>query len=206
MSTSREYVEEYIKKTNQSTEAFLAEQQPNYDDSKTTNIPTIIKENNNKQEKQKDTSSPTLIDTSSHFNFHKATQNPMSNESQPSPQIDNNHNIKYEQDSIPVWTPKQFTDQRRDIHDTALLNCADLNMELMNCFQNGSWWDKAKMCEAQKQKFWSCFHSQKKFLKDTNYKGPMNTQEVDDMILMDAMKLRKEHDEKVSTENKDTKE
>lgn len=34
----------------------------------------------------------------------------------------------------------------------------------------------------------------------------MNTPEVDDMILMDAMKLRKEHDENLSTESKDTKE
>lgn len=159
MSSSREYVEAYIKKTNEATEAFLAEQQPSYDDSKTTNIPTIIKEKNNKhqQEKEKDTTSPPIIDTSSHFNFHKATQNPMANETQPSPQIDK----KYEQENIPTWTAKQFTDQRREIHDTALLNCSDLNMELMNCFQNGSWWDKAKMCEAQKQKFWSCFHSQK---------------------------------------------
>ncbi|CAO3629013.1 unnamed protein product [Cunninghamella echinulata] len=209
MSSSREYVEAYIKKTNNSTEAYLAKQQPNYDASKTTHIPTSIKEENIKQqeEREKEKTTPILDSSSSHFNFHKTTQNPIVNDQQA--YINNNN--KYESTTakkeIPTWTPKEFTDQRREIHDTALLNCSDLNMELMNCFQNGSWWDKAKMCEAQKQKFWSCFHSQKKFLKDTNYKGPMNTPQVDDMILMDAMKLRTEYDNNYNStdDNKDSK-
>ncbi|KAI9497134.1 hypothetical protein BDB00DRAFT_805121 [Zychaea mexicana] len=60
-----------------------------------------------------------------------------------------------------MWVVRDFMDQKKEIHEAALDNCADLHSELLTCFKDGSWWDKAKMCEHQKQKFWDCYKKQK---------------------------------------------
>ncbi|KAI8341240.1 hypothetical protein BC941DRAFT_416299 [Chlamydoabsidia padenii] len=177
-SSSRDFVESYVKDISQDTEAYLAKEQPNYDASKANTLPTPTN-NTPKQEQPNDTPP----DPSAHFTFHKATTNPMTPASDYTQQ-------QPEQEPQVVWTVRDVTDQRREIHETALVNCSDLHVDLMQCFQHGSWWDKAKMCEDQKQKFWSCFHSQKKFLKAANYKGPISTPEEDDVVLMRALNFR----------------
>jgi hypothetical protein len=146
-SSSRDFVESYVKDISQDTEAYLAQQQPNYDASKATTLPTPPPSSTPPPPKKDDTPPPS--DPSSHYAFHKATTNPIpaSDATQQEPTI--------------VWTVRDVSDQRKEIHETALVNCSDLHVDLMQCFQHGSWWDKAKMCEDQKQKFWACFHSQK---------------------------------------------
>ncbi|CAO3588117.1 unnamed protein product [Absidia cylindrospora] len=199
-STSREFVESYVKDISQDTEAYLAEQQPNYDASKTTTMPTPPPMNDGSTSSKKDDPrSEPPPDPSAHFAFHKTTTNPMESTSDYSQQ-------QQQQEPQVVWTVRDFSDQRREIHDTALVNCSDLHVDLMQCFQHGSWWDKAKMCEDQKQKFWSCFHSQKKFLKAANYKGPVSTPEEDDIILMGAFKLRDQLEKQADSNNDKTAE
>ncbi|KAI8097341.1 uncharacterized protein BX664DRAFT_326161 [Halteromyces radiatus] len=186
MSSSRDFVESYVKDISQDTEAYLAQQQPNYDAAKTASIATPPPTQATKPDQQKEEIQPT-----SQFSFHKATTNPMASENDSIPQ---QQQQQQQQEPKVVWTVRDFTDQRQEIHDTALVNCSDLHIDLMQCFQHGSWWDKAKMCEDQKQRFWKCFHSQKNFLKAANYKGPISTPEEDDTVLMQAIKLRDQQD------------
>lgn len=48
--------------------------------------------------------------------------------------------------------------QKKAIHEAALDNCADLNMELTDCLmgRSGSWWDRASMCMKAKEQFALC--------------------------------------------------
>ncbi|KAG1172333.1 hypothetical protein G6F70_004881 [Rhizopus microsporus] len=161
---AREFIETYV---NQSTDEqdYLLKEQPRYDPTKP--IPNV------KIEEQKKEQLPEK--TESHFNIHAQTVNPISTDSSDKP-------------SMEIYTSSR--EQRNEIHETALTVCADLHENLMTCFQHGSWWDKAKMCEEQKQKFWACYSAQKQFLKGVNYKGPGNTEQEDARILVGAYKLR----------------
>jgi hypothetical protein len=48
--------------------------------------------------------------------------------------------------------------QKQAIHQAALDNCADYNIELTNCLTgvSGSWWDRASMCMKAKEQFQRC--------------------------------------------------
>ncbi|KAI8059875.1 hypothetical protein BC940DRAFT_171357 [Gongronella butleri] len=189
MSSSRDFVESYVKKKDADTASYLAEQQPSYDAKADTPLPPQ-QEDQQQHQQQQPPQEDTASSSSSFFSFHRATTNPIpSSSSSPIPEP-----TQKEQNapSKPVYAVRSLADQRQEIHDTALANCADLNVELLNCFQHGSWWDKAKMCEDQKQRFWACFHQQKKFLKDANYKNPISTPEEDDHTLMKALQSRKD--------------
>lgn len=143
-TTARDYVKSYINNSNSAE--FLEKEQPRFDPSKP--VPS------SQPEPVEEIKPKPVQDNSSHFNIHLPTQNPISN----------NENEKKQEPTAQQqqhWTTRGAKEQRSEIHETALTVCADLNEDLMNCFNNGSWWDKAKMCEDQKQKFWNCYNSQK---------------------------------------------
>ncbi|KAI8986384.1 hypothetical protein BDB01DRAFT_834368 [Pilobolus umbonatus] len=181
-NSARDYIESYIEETNKSDDYSINEQ-PIYDPTKSVPSPPTSTDNHPVQEEKK-------IEPS--LNIHLPTINPISSEK------------KEQKDNTPVpevtYTSRDFKEQRNVIHETALTVCADLHENLLNCFQNGSWWDKAKMCEEQKQLFWKCYNTQKTFLKEVDYKGPMNTDQEDNNILLAAFHLRTKQD-KAKTES-----
>ncbi|ORY91825.1 hypothetical protein BCR43DRAFT_527164 [Syncephalastrum racemosum] len=178
--TAREYVESYVKE--QDVQDYLSQQQPKYDPHKAQQQASETSRHEaDAQERQRGQQKP-----HSSQSIHLPTVNPI-------PATDNqqtNEEQREEQQQPQiVWTYRDAADQRKEIHNAAQDNCADLHAELWSCFKDGSWWDKAKMCEAQKQKFWACYNKQKKFLKEANYKGPINVPEQDDKILQEALLL-----------------
>lgn len=145
--TARDYVESYIEKDKDS---FLSQEQPRYDPSKPISQPQTTP-----LEKEPE-SEP--IKASDHYKVHLRTQNPIPNAdkestTEPTPQQQQKVELQ--------WAARDFKEQRNEIHETSLTVCADLHQDLMTCFKDGSWWDKAKMCEDQKRKFWSCYNAQK---------------------------------------------
>ncbi|KAG1144507.1 hypothetical protein G6F37_002351 [Rhizopus arrhizus] len=170
--SAREYIESYINE--QTENDYLLKEQPRYDPTKPMPEAPSMKEKEQEQPKEQP--------TPAQFNRHAATVNPISTGSS--------------EDQLPSTALLTSREQRNEIHDAALTVCADLHENLMTCFQHGSWWDKAKMCEEQKQKFWKCFNAQKQFFKDVGYKAPMNTEKEDAKILVGAYKLREKLDEK----------
>ncbi|RUS21758.1 hypothetical protein BC937DRAFT_91513 [Endogone sp. FLAS-F59071] len=112
------------------------------------------------------------------FDLHRPTIDPYLAPAPPAPQQKQKRNL--------IYTSSEFLDQKREIHQAALDNCADLHSDLLTCFQTGSWWDKARLCEDQKQKFWNCYNEQKKTLKDLNYKSSINTPQENEEILRRA--------------------
>ncbi|GAN08873.1 hypothetical protein MAM1_0228d08390 [Mucor ambiguus] len=174
--SARDYIKSYVKESN--TEDYLQKEQPHYDPTKPIQSPqpTPVEQE----------PLPEAIQTSEHYKVHLPTQNPIPSSETKEPRTEK----QQQQTQQPVWAARDFKEQRSEIHETSLTVCADLHENLMTCFQHGSWWDKAKMCEEQKQKFWSCYNAQKKFLKEVNYKGPVNTEKEDNEILLRAYKLR----------------
>lgn len=203
--TAREYVESIVQ--DQNVEELLAKQQPRYDPQKHQQQPALDSFSASKQSQEEEQSSE-----STKYNIHRPTINPI-----PSNHDDAKNNDK--QHTNVVWAVRDFLDQKREIHETALDNCADLHADLLSCFKHGSWWDKAKMCEDQKQKFWNCYKKQKvtiiirslcvcvdrensrlfikEFLKANNYKGPVSTPEQDAHVLQQAILLSSEENTSV---------
>ncbi|KAK4510221.1 uncharacterized protein ATC70_006393 [Mucor velutinosus] len=178
--SARDYIKSYVKESN--TEDYLQQEQPRYDPTKPIQSPqpTPVEQE----------PLPEPVQTSEHYKVHLPTQNPIPSNENTEPRAE-----QQQQPPQPVWAARDFKEQRSEIHETSLTVCADLHENLMTCFQHGSWWDKAKMCEEQKQKFWSCYNAQKKFLKEVNYKGPINTEKEDNEILLRAYKLRDKIDQ-----------
>ncbi|KAI9270969.1 hypothetical protein EDC94DRAFT_596681 [Helicostylum pulchrum] len=179
-NSARDYVESYVKEDD-----YLVQEQPRYDPTKPVSQP---KTTPLEQEPEAES-----VQASEHYKVHLPTQNPIpstnnitsdetSTTTEPQPQIQ--------------YSARDFKEQRNEIHETALTVCADLHESLFTCFKDGSWWDKAKMCEEQKQTFWKCYNTQKVFLKDVNYKGPVTTEQEDNRIMAEAYKLRKKLDQK----------
>ncbi|KAI7886249.1 hypothetical protein K492DRAFT_140664 [Lichtheimia hyalospora FSU 10163] len=186
--TAREYVESYVK--NQDLDSFLSEAQPQYD-------PTKKAQSNASQQQgsEESTESDQKASLPLGYNRHQPTMNPMAtSEEQPEKKEEIPQRPKI------MWVVRDFMDQKREIHEKAIDHCADFHVDLLTCFKDGSWWDKAKMCEDQKQKFWKCYQSQKDFLKKANYKGPVSTPEHDKEIEREAMLLSNQHRE--TTNNK----
>jgi hypothetical protein len=189
-SNARDYVDSYVKDIKDDTEDFLAQNRPSFDPKKAASLPAA-------PQRPLPSNDTTESNTPrNHSGLHTPTHDPkfsLSDEPREekttapkeSPQV--------------VWAVRDFLDQKREIHATALDNCADLHSDLMTCFKDGSWWDKAKMCDKQKQRFWKCFHAQKGFLKDNNFKSPVSTEEEDAAVLRKAdalaAKQKKEYDE-----------
>lgn len=69
------------------------------------------------------------------------------------------------------------------INAGARFNCAIAEAELNECFTNGSWWDKAKLCELQKSTFWDCLEGNKKVLADIGYGEASNTEAENQTLL-----------------------
>ncbi|KAL1915596.1 uncharacterized protein VTP21DRAFT_6720 [Calcarisporiella thermophila] len=119
------------------------------------------------------------------FTFHAPTLNPLSfrsdNSSSQSTSSSGSTKIK-----LPM-TEAESSIQRREIYNAALANCAEKHEKLQQCFQNGKWWDKMRLCENERTDFWRCFHQQKKLLKALGFKLPNNTPEKDNEILQKAM-------------------
>lgn len=144
--SARDYVKSYVKESD--TDDYLQQEQPRYDPTKPIQSPQTTPV-------EQDEKPTTSAQASDHFKVHLPTQNPI-----PSSDRNNDRESPSEQPQF-AWTARDFKDQRNEIHETSLTVCADLHEDLMTCFQHGSWWDKAKMCEDQKQKFWSCYNAQK---------------------------------------------
>ncbi|KAG0166999.1 hypothetical protein DFQ28_011709 [Apophysomyces sp. BC1034] len=179
--SARDYVESYVQETRNDVEEYLSSQQPQYDPHKT---PATTESAQQQQQQQQQPMNNQKQERGSTYNLHQPTINPIpASDTKPTAE-----NPKV------VWAVRDFLDQKREIHETALGNCADLHSDLLTCFKDGSWWDKAKMCEDQKQKFWNCYNDQKKFLKTANYKGPISTPEEDTKILYDAINMRREEE------------
>lgn len=145
--SARDYIKSYVKESN--TEDYLQKEQPRYDPTKPIQSPqpTPVEQE----------SLPEPVQTSEHYKVHLPTQNPIpSNENKESKKPEQS-----QQPQQPVWAARDFKEQRSEIHEASLTVCADLHEDLMTCFQHGSWWDKAKMCEEQKQRFWGCYNAQK---------------------------------------------
>lgn len=149
--TAREYVESFVKE--QDVQDYLARQQPKYDPHKAQQQASETSHheapNQGKQQEQQRHEPSQSI--------HRPTLNPMPAADE---QQTNEQQQQRQQPQV-VWTYRDAADQRKEIHNAAQDNCADLHAELWSCFKDGSWWDKAKMCEAQKQKFWACYNKQK---------------------------------------------
>ncbi|KAI8968312.1 hypothetical protein BDF20DRAFT_916857 [Mycotypha africana] len=195
---TREYVKSYIKNTY--AQDILESEQPKFDPNRSTSAPPLTaKQQTDEGDVSSKSNLPTQENISAHLNIHLPTHNPIPSSSTTNRSTDTVQNKKQDGNIEYTLSAQDFKEQRIEIHEAATTNCVDLQEELFQCFQHGSWWDKAKMCEEQKQKFWACFQAQKAFLKEVNYKSPFNTQEQDDRILARALKLR----EKIDNSNKE---
>lgn len=176
---ARDYVESYVGESDD----YLKNEQPRYD----ANKPMV--QPHTEPLEAEPPSEP--VQASEHYKLHLRTQNPIASSTKQEDTTPNSTPTT-EQDREPVvtWAARDFKEQRNEIHETSLTICADLHENLFTCFKDGSWWDKAKMCEEQKQTFWKCYNTQKRFLKDVNYKGPVTSAEEDRRILQEAYKLR----------------
>jgi hypothetical protein len=144
--SARDYVESYIEKD----DTYLSQEQPRYDPSKPISQP-----NTTPLEKEPEAEP---VKASDHYKVHLPTQNPISSSTEKEANAETTAQPQIQ------YTARDFKEQRNEIHETSLTVCADLHEDLMTCFKDGSWWDKAKMCEDQKQKFWSCYNAQKVLL------------------------------------------
>jgi hypothetical protein len=176
-STARDYVDSYVKDIKDDTEAFLAQNRPSFDPEKAASLPTP-------PQTQAPTDDSSESQDRNHAGLHKPTFDPKFTASDKHREEETS--TKPKEEPKVVWAIRDVLDQKREIHATALDNCADLHSDLLTCFKNGSWWDKAKMCETQKQRFWKCFHEQKGFLKENNFRSPVSTEEEDDTVLRKA--------------------
>jgi hypothetical protein len=189
-SNARDYVDAYVKDIKDDTQDFLKENQPTFDPKKAASLPTAP---------LPPSSSADTTDSTpkSHAGLHTPTYNPKFSSAEQTSSQESQQSAK--QEPKVVWAVRDFIDQKRAIHDTALDHCADLHSDLLTCFKDGSWWDKAKMCEKQKQRFWKCFHEQKTFLKESNFNSPVSTEEEDATTLRKAASLaakqKKEYDQ-----------
>ncbi|KAI8580694.1 hypothetical protein K450DRAFT_235531 [Umbelopsis ramanniana AG] len=179
-NNARDYVDAYVKDIKNDTQDFLKENQPSFDPKKAASLPAAPLPPSSSA----DTSNST---PKSHAGLHIPTHDPKFSSSEPA--SGQEAPTKPQEEPKVVWAVRDFIDQKRAIHDTALDNCADLHSDLLTCFKDGSWWDKAKMCEKQKQRFWKCFHEQKGFLKENNFNSPVSTDEEDATILRKAAGL-----------------
>lgn len=142
-TSARDYVESYVKEDD-----YLVQEQPRYDPTKPVSQP------NTTPLEQEPEAEP--AQASEHYKVHLPTQNPI-------PSTTNSDATSTTTTAEPQiqWAARDFKEQRNEIHETALTVCADLHESLFTCFKDGSWWDKAKMCEEQKQTFWKCYNTQK---------------------------------------------
>ena len=67
--------------------------------------------------------------------------------------------------------------------DGALRNCTLFQIELQECLQHGSFWERSTMCETKRKAFWDCFHQQKQILSDFNYGAAEHTPQLDGVLL-----------------------
>lgn len=133
--SARNYVESIVK--DQDIEKLLSESQPQYDPKKPAPAPT-----SEPSFSQGSTEQP-----HSERAFHRATFNPITPEDDNAqPQVAAN------------WGPREFLKQREEIKETAQLACADLEVELLDCFKTGHMWEKSNLCNDQRNRFWACFN------------------------------------------------
>lgn len=138
--TARNYVESIVK--DQDTETLLSESQPQYDPNKKPAAPSSSSE---------PASQTSSTSTQKERTFHRATFNPIASEevaadAATAPQAD------------VQWGPREFLKQREEIKETAQLACADLEVELLDCFKTGHMWEKSNLCNDQRNRFWACFN------------------------------------------------
>ncbi|CAO3656105.1 unnamed protein product [Mucor hiemalis] len=152
-NTARDYVESYVKE--ESKDDFLTKEQPRYDPSKPVSTAQTTP-----LEKEPEAAP---VKASDHYKVHLRTQNPIPSSSNTESNTESTQQQQQQQQEQPQvqWASRDFKEQRNEIHETSLTVCANLHEKLMTCFKDGSWWDKAKMCEDQKQRFWSCYNAQK---------------------------------------------
>lgn len=95
------------------------------------------------------------------------------------PTVSEESNFRDEMDGI----VKQVKTRKQKVNAGAMFNCALAEFELSQCFTNGSWWDKSKLCESQKSAFWSCLEGNKKALNILGYEEAGNTEEQNEKLL-----------------------
>ncbi|KAL1929009.1 hypothetical protein VTP01DRAFT_2068 [Rhizomucor pusillus] len=169
--TARNYVESIVK--DQDTETLLSESQPQYDPNKKPAAPSSSSE---------PASQTSSTSTQKERTFHRATFNPIASEevaadAATAPQAD------------VQWGPREFLKQREEIKETAQLACADLEVELLDCFKTGHMWEKSNLCNDQRNRFWACFNKCRDIMKEADYKGPTSNKKKDAQIFLKLMSI-----------------
>ena len=84
------------------------------------------------------------------------------------------------------------SDRKGKQHDGALRNCSILQIELQDCLQHGSFWERSTMCEVKRKAFWDCFHQQRQILSGFNYGAAEHSPQLDGVLLDRADDLSQE--------------
>lgn len=76
----------------------------------------------------------------------------------------------------------QYKRQKGKVSAAAVFNCSDAEADLAECFTRGAWWDKASLCEEQKNAFWKCVDTNKNTLYELGYGVDGNTADQDEEL------------------------
>ncbi|CAG8513718.1 7016_t:CDS:2 [Paraglomus occultum] len=193
--TARDYIDSYIDSLNSSLGDFLKKSQPKYDPSLNSDLPSTPPPSNASESAKSNAQAWTDNSPKSDKSFlsdiaDAPTINPLLFEDNKIIR-DNQLREKIDDkpDSIVPKVNKGVFDQKREIHEAALLNCSDLHSDLQECFIKGSWFDKATLCQGARKKFWKCFDDQKVILQDLGYGAPYNTKEQNERMLWEADRI-----------------
>ncbi|CAG8534263.1 4553_t:CDS:2 [Ambispora gerdemannii] len=109
---------------------------------------------------------------------------------QQQPELDDkDKEIRYAQE---LAAGREITEQKKAISQGALLNCADLDWELRECFTRGTFWQRLTMCHEPRETFWKCVTRQKELLKELNYYAPSKSDQENQEILDKADSIAQE--------------
>lgn len=82
-----------------------------------------------------------------------------------------------------------FNDRKAAIGRAAIENCVLEQMAEKDCFVNGSWGKRMKMCREENRAFNRCYVMQQRFLKALGYLSSAQTPEEEERVQMHADKL-----------------
>ncbi|CAG8476487.1 12074_t:CDS:2 [Ambispora leptoticha] len=200
---SSSHIDSYINELNEYLGDFLQNSQPSYNPNADIikDEKTIQKELLNDQEAKKNKYKFFSFDHSVHtFNPNtngslETTQKELENEEVQRQQYetaiyeleqqqhesdDKDEDTKYAQE---LAAGRVISEQKRAITQGALLNCADLDWELRECFMRGTFWQRLTMCHEPRETFWKCVTRQKELLKELNYYAPSKSDQENQEIL-----------------------
>ncbi|KAK3826077.1 MAG: hypothetical protein J3Q66DRAFT_329360 [Benniella sp.] len=166
------FMSEYMSDLSQSQDlnSFLRENQPTYNRNSSSSSPSA----------STDTTTPSSSSST-------ASAEPSSSSSK-TPPSSGSDTGKYHDPQASVGTRSlpnaHAVYQKQAIHQAALDNCADYNIELTNCLTgvSGSWWDRASMCMKAKEQFQRCCRLNREALQEKGFANEGNTPEQDRFI------------------------